>query len=62
MHLEPVGGLFGKGLELGGSGALRGSDDRRAGGLCLGSVIVVEKDRSQELAHMPLYVIGQHAK
>ena len=62
VHLHPVAGLFGKSLELGGGRALGGSDDRSAGGLCLRLVIVVEKDRSQELAHMPFHVIGQHAK
>src|ERR1700730_12020603 len=62
VDLRPVGGLFGKCLEFGGGGALGGSDDGSAGGLCLGLVIVVEKDGSQELAHMPFHVVGQHAK
>src|SRR5450755_4516013 len=49
-------------LKFGGGGALRGSDDGGAGSLCLPLVIIVEEDRSQELAHMPFHVIGQHAK
>jgi hypothetical protein len=45
VDLHPTAGQFGKGLELGGGGALRGSDDGSAGSLCLRLVIVVEKDR-----------------
>src|SRR6266567_8237959 len=52
VHLHPVSSLFVKSLALGGNGALGGSDDGSAGGLCLGFVIVVEEDGSQKLAHM----------
>src|SRR5438445_1946296 len=62
VDLHPVGGLFGKGLELGGGGALGGSDDGSTGGLCLRLVIIVEADGGQELAHMPFHVVGQHAE
>src|SRR5450755_4725320 len=46
----PVGELLGKGLQLGGGGALRGSDDGSTGSLCLRLVIVVEEDGGQKLA------------
>src|SRR5260370_22412787 len=62
VDLGPVGGLFGKGLELGGGGSLGGSDDGSTGGLCLRLVVIIEKDGGQELAHMPLHLVGQHTK
>ena len=46
VDLDPVGSLFGEGLERGGVGALRRSDDGGAGGLCLRLVIVVEEATS----------------
>ena len=62
VDLGPVCGLFGSGLEVGGGGALGGSNDGSACGVCLRLVIIVEKDGSQELAHMPFHIVGQHAK
>jgi hypothetical protein len=62
VDLGAVSGVFGKGLEFGGGGALGGSDDGGSGSLCLQLVIIVEKDGGQELAHMPLHVVGQHTK
>src|SRR5260370_10752039 len=62
VYLHPVAGLFGQSLKLGSRGALRGSDDGNAGGLCLRLVIVVEKERSQELANVPFHIVGQQAK
>src|SRR5450759_2347473 len=62
VDLDPLAGLFGAGLELGSLGALCGSDDGSTRGLGLRLVIIIEKNGSQELAHVPLHVIGQNAK
>src|SRR5580658_8860072 len=49
VDFDSIGSLLGRGLELGGGGALGGSDDRCAGGLGLDLVIVIEQDRGQQL-------------
>jgi predicted nucleotidyltransferase len=45
------------------SGRPRGRrDDRRALAFRLPPLMIVEKNRGQLLTHVPLYVVGQHAK
>jgi hypothetical protein len=62
MHLEPVGGELGVSFTLGRLRASRGRDDGGANRPRLDLIVIIEKNGSEELPHMPLDVIGQHAR
>ena len=62
LYPQPIVSLPGGSLAPSGLGAQCGRDDGSAGSLCLGLVVIVEENGSQQLAHVPLHVIGQHAK
>ena len=62
MYSASLTSVFSKSLEFGGWGALCRRNDGLARGLCLMLVILIEENGRQALTHMPLHVIGQHAK
>ena len=59
---QAVSGALGSGLAASGLGTLCGCDDGGSRGGSLGALMIVEQDRSQRLAHVPLEIIGEHAQ
>ena len=59
VHRQPVLGALRGDLPLRPRRALGWPDDRRAQGLARGGVLVVEEERGQRPAYVPLDIIGQ---
>ena len=53
---------LGGGLAMSRAGALGWCDDGGSCGVSLGALVIVEQDRSERLAHVPLEIIGEHAE
>ncbi len=62
VHRQPVIGVLAGGLAAGRLGALRWGDDGRAGSGGFAALVIVEQDRGEPLAQVPLEVIGEHAE
>jgi len=62
MDLKAILGRLGHGLALGGLGALRGRNDGAACSPALSGIVIIEQNRRQQAAHMPLDVVSEHAE
>ena len=62
VHGQPVSGSLALGLGSGRRGRLRRGDDRATRFLCPLAIVVVEENRRQIAAHVPLDVVGEHAE
>ena len=59
---QTVRGAFPAGLGAGRRGGAGGGDGRWPGGLGRGGIVVVEEQRGERAAHVPLDAVGEHAE
>ena len=59
---QAAGGAFPAGLGVGRGRGTGGGDGRGSGGLGRGGIVVVEEQRRERAAHVPLDVVGEHAE
>ena len=62
MHRSIIGGEFGERLALRARRTLRRRHHRGPQGLRCGGILVIEQERLERLAHVPLDIVGKHAQ